>query len=41
MLPANRQIFMYAAALLNADKLSMFFPMDVCKKLKRLKEILN
>lgn len=25
MLPANRQIFMYAAALLNADKLSMFF----------------
>lgn len=35
MLPANKQIFMYAAALLNADKLWMIF----CKKLKILKEI--
>lgn len=25
MLPANKQIFMYAAALLNADKLWMIF----------------
>lgn len=34
MLPAKRQIFMYAAVLLNADKLSMFFSYGFCKKKK-------